>query len=90
MKYIKLKRLWNGLASIRDNIVRDAINRNEAIEVTVEGMKGHMLLTPSILKTRAFQAVGEEFDSKFVQGMKYKLIDFAWKPEAMKGLELPL
>jgi hypothetical protein len=60
--------------------VNEAIICNDTIEITVEGMKGKMILDPQALKDKSFQAVGDEFESKYVRGMKYKLIDFPWKP----------
>lgn len=78
---IKLKRLWNGLASVRDNVVKDAIKKGDSIVLSVEGMTGAMTLTPERMRAEGFQAVGEDFESKYVSGMKYKLIDFSWKPD---------
>jgi hypothetical protein len=82
IKEIKLKRLWNNLASLRDYDVKRYIEEGITVKLTVVGRNDHMILTPDKMKQKSFQAVGDKFNSKFVSGMKYTLIDFAWKPES--------
>ena len=78
IKVIKIKRLWSGLASVRDYVVEDAIKKDITIRLEL-GSKS-MTLTPENLKNDAFQAVGQGFQSKY-SNLKYKLIDFPWKPD---------
>ena len=78
MKIIKIKRLWNNLASLRDYVVMDAIKKNQTIQVELNGKT--MTLTPDKLAKQSFQAVGDKFESKF-SAKKYTLIDFAWKAD---------
>ena len=87
MKPIKIKRLWNNCASIRDYVVNKAIKDNETIMVTVNGLAGCMILKPDDLMQKSFAVLGQKFVSKFGD-KKYKLIDFPWKPsKTPEGLQ---
>lgn len=82
MKIIKIKRVWNNIASIRDYMIKRAIQDNESITVELVGTKEHMLLTPEIMKSKSFQISTRKFKSKF-DGNEYELVDFSWRPEAV-------
>lgn len=80
MKIIRIKRVWNNIASIRDYLIKRAIQNNEEIIVELVGTKEHMLLTPEVMKDKSFQISTRKFKSRF-DGNEYELIDFVWKPE---------
>ena len=68
-----LKKLWNGLASLRDYEFDLAIERN--------GLKfiyGNKVMTITLdeLKSKKFQCHSREFDSKYNPRQKYTLYDF--------------
>jgi len=87
MKTIKIKRLWNGCASIRDYVINKAIAKNETLLVVVEGFPGCMILEPDDLMQKSFAVLNTSFKSKFGD-KKYKLIDFPWKPsKTPEGLQ---
>lgn len=80
--HLHLKRLFRGtIASVRDYIVSQAVSNNNSIVITVEGIPGKMTLTPEMLKSKSFQMVKDDFNSKFNSAQDYKLIDFGWKPD---------
>jgi len=81
-KEITIKRLWNNIASIRDYVVKEAIDSGTTIRLTLLGKKQSMTLSPDKLKDKQFQILGDTFDSKYKHNMKYKLVDFSWKPDA--------
>ena len=82
MRTVRLKRLFLGLASIRDYIVDDALKNNEGITIICKDQQMH--LSPEDLKTG--QRGTETFTSKF-DGKKYKLVDYKWRT-GQKGLGL--
>lgn len=80
MKKRKIKRLWHGLASLRDYEVEDAM-REGGIVLTCGEEK--MTLAPEQLK-KGFQTAPQPFKSKIISDMTYTLIDFQWKPDKEK------
>ena len=76
MKTKKLKRLWNGLASLRDHEVNQAI-KDGGIVLEYNGKK--MTLTPEKLKA-SFSVNIRKFISKF-NGKEYSLCDYRWSPD---------
>jgi len=83
MKTYKIKRLWNGLASVRDYMVEQCITEKEDLLLRLEKQDGttDMMLIPwQELSTRSFQATKQGFDSKVNRGQSYALVDFQWKP----------
>ena len=74
-KKIKLKRLYNNVASVRDYVWEDCIKKGVGIEFTCENMV--MRVEPDELVTRASPG-GQKFKSKF-DGKEYQLVDFIWK-----------
>jgi len=73
-KVITLKRLYNGIASLRDYTVDKALRNNESIKVRCNGQE--MCLSPSDL--RKGERGSEKIVSKF-DGTSYYLVDFKWK-----------
>lgn len=77
---IVLKRLYDGIASIRDYTVFKSIKNCEGILLRCQDEE--MYLSPEDL-SEGTESI-ETFTSKF-DGSTYKLIDFKWKP-SQKGL----
>lgn len=82
MKIRKIKRLFNGLASLRDYEVEDAISSGGII-LDLEGRR--MTLTPEQLKG-GFSINNKAQISKF--GGTYKLVDYRWKEDSLVEQDL--
>ena len=81
MKIIKLKRLYNGLASLRSYVVDNAIKYNEPVTIECNGAK--MTLTPEQLAKGSRNT--EVIHSKF-NNVRYTLVDYKWTPNLEGGL----
>ena len=81
---MKILKLFNGFASIRDYIVKDHINRQAPL--VIEYGNRRMTLTPSDLVRKATQLTKEKILSKW-QG-EYELIDYLFEED--KGGEKQL
>lgn len=75
IKTRKIRRLWNGYASLRDYEVEEAINKNLTLVLVLDS-KRKMTLTPEDLK-RGSQLTRKVHDSQF-GGAPYILVDFKW------------
>lgn len=73
IKY-KVKKIFNGSASLRDYVVKDAIGDNTRIDVWFRDE--HMILSVEELKEG--KRSSKDFIGKW--GGKYYLIDFKWNP----------
>ena len=80
-----IKRLWNGLASVRDYIVEKALRENQILRIKLEGTNEHMDLTPDRIKSKEFQISTRKFKSHYPPYDDYELIDFSWKPVFLKS-----
>jgi len=78
MIYRKIKRLWNGLASLRDYEVLDAISKKENIRL--ECKNEYMTLSVPQLE-KGFQISSTRFKSRYNANQMYELVDFRWKPD---------
>lgn len=76
------KKLYNGLASLRDYEVTNAIN-DGGIVLEYEGKK--MTLSPDELQ-RGFQCHKKEIHSKFNQDQTFTLVDFRFTPDDMRSV----
>jgi hypothetical protein len=86
MKSCKIKRLFNGFASVRSYIVEDCIKNNEGLQILYGGET--MTITHAALSGKEpFQIHKKEFTSKF-SGESYELYDFKFKPDEGKQLNL--
>ena len=85
MKY-KVKKLFNGFASIRDHIIKKCINSGSNLIIEFEDKR--MTVPFSKLKD-PFQLHKKEFISKY-DGSKYKLYDFKFIPSDDKQEEMKL
>lgn len=75
---IKIKKLWNGLASVRDYEVKDALLNNRPIKLIYQGKT--MTLDKNRLE-HGLTTVKRTFKSKFDENFEYSLIDFRWKDD---------
>lgn len=83
---IKLRKLWKGLASIRDYMVRDCLAKSEALVFEYNGEL--MTILPDELRSKMFQAHHYKNQSKFKPDQTYELIDFKFvSDEKRKKLE---
>ena len=70
----EIKRLFNGMASVRDYVIRDLIAKNETLKIKFADKI--MTLTPEELKSRQIQIIPKKFKSKINPDQEYSLIDF--------------
>ena len=85
MRY-KVKKLFNGFASIRDHVIKRAIKEKSNLVIEYEDKE--MTVPLSDLKS-PFQLHPKEFISKY-NGTKYKLYDFKFVPEEKNQEKLEL
>lgn len=78
----KLKKLWNGLASIRDYELNMAI-RVGGIVFTYKDKV--MTITSEDLKNKKFQCHSRKFNSIYNPGQTYTLYDFRFIDDKEKG-----
>ena len=77
-----IKRLWQGnIASVRDYIIKKALEREEDLRIVLEGTDQYMHFTPLELRVKKFQISQKRIESKINPGQYYLLVDFIWKPE---------
>ena len=81
VKTYPIKRLWNNLASVRDYVVKECIEKKLDLKITLLGSSDYMLIPADKIEEMEFQAHKTEMESKFNKGQKYTLVDFPWKPE---------
>jgi hypothetical protein len=78
----KVKKLFNGHASVRDTIVLRAINKDEPLEIEYQ----NKIMTVSVIEL--YKAKGKfhiiNFKSKFNYNITYRLIDFPFIPDYLK------
>ena len=82
----KVKKLFNGFASIRDHILKKCVDLENDLIIEFEDKK--MTVPLSDLKN-PFQLHKKEFVSKY-DGSKYKLYDFKFIPNDIKQEEMKL
>ena len=82
----KVKKLFNGFASVRDHIIKNCITSRINLVIEFEDKK--MTVPLSKLKN-PFQLHKKEFVSKY-DGSKYKLYDFKFIPNDIKQEEMKL
>ena len=79
MRMRKIKRLWNGCASLRDYEVEKALVEG-GIRLQLQDTDESMTLTSSMLR-HGLSFTGEVHRSKYNKGQEYKLIDFRWRKD---------
>ena len=77
-KTIPIRRLFNGLASVRDYVIKRCHKEGKDIVFVFNHQK--MTIRNKELESRSFQLSKKKFISKF-NGKPYALIDFKFKPD---------
>jgi len=77
-KTIPIRRLFNGLASVRDYVIKRCHKEGKDIIFVFNHQK--MTILNKELESRSFQLSKKKFISKF-NGKPYTLIDFKFKPD---------
>ena len=77
-KTIPIRRLFNGLASVRDYVIKRCHKEGKDIVFVFNHQK--MTIPNKELESRSFQLSEKKFISKF-NGKPYALIDFKFKPD---------
>ena len=76
---IKLKKLFQGYASVRDNIIKRCIAYKEPLIIVYNGDK--MLVEyEQLISPEKFQIHKTKFKSKYDERMEYELFDFKFVP----------
>jgi len=88
MKKRIINRLWNGVASLRDYEVEQAIVDGGVI-LELKGTKETMALTVDDLQ-KGFQITRASHQSLFNKEQTYKLIDFTWKKNKKDNSQIGL
>ena len=79
MKTTKVKRLYSGLASVRDYIVEECLKRKDGLIIEVDNEK--MTIPFERLDRLKFQIKKTKFESKYNPGEFYELYDFKFTPD---------
>tara|TARA_Y100000310_G_scaffold140137_1_gene139519 strand:- start:260 stop:517 length:258 start_codon:yes stop_codon:yes gene_type:complete len=82
----KVKKLFNGFASVRDHIIKNCINSRSNLVI---GFKDKKMTVPLSKLKDPFQLHKKEFTSKY-NGSKYELYDFKFIPDNDKQEEMKL
>lgn len=70
----KVKKLYNGFASVRDFIIERCIRENQDLVIDFEGKKMGVPLE-HLKKPYLYQIHRRKFQSKFKEGQSYELYD---------------
>jgi hypothetical protein len=73
---IEIKKVYKGLAEVRDYDVDSCINLNKHLEIVY--FDESMILSPEELKTK-IKSISKVFNSK-TGGKNYKLYGYKWEP----------
>jgi len=84
-KTIPIRRLFNGLASVRDYVIKRCHKEGKDIVFVFNHQK--MTILNKELESRSFQLSKKKFISKF-NGKPYALIDFKFKPDKETNQEV--
>ena len=82
MDYPLKKLEYDGSVMIRDYAVKDAVIKNENMKVILSNEV--MTLTPEDLQTKFVSRPSKIHESKFENGLKYKLIGYNWEPDTVE------
>ena len=85
MNYTKvsIKRLWHGFASVRDYLVKEAIESGKGLELIYN--KDRMWINNTEIQGKVIVNTSNKFKSKH-NDREYQLWDFIWKPEVSNQL----
>ena len=79
MKKVIIKKLFHGLASVRDYLVKDAISNKKDLLIVLKDTGEEMLIPAEEIKNKIVSISLNVFKSKH-DGRYYRLIDFNWTP----------
>ena len=82
MEYPVKKLEYDGTVMLRDYSVKEAILKKENMKVTLSDEV--MTLTPEDLKTKFVSRPSKVYESKFGNGLSYKLIGYNWEPDQVE------
>jgi len=90
---VVVNRLFNGIASVRDYIVDEAISSGEDLRILLHSPKGEMIVSHEDIQKKVFQINPAKFKSKHKKDQEYSLMDFKWvetidEPEVNKIKDL--
>jgi hypothetical protein len=77
---IKIKRLWNGLASVRDSVLNSCYKQGKDLVLVCDGQQ--MTIPNNKLLDKSFQISSKSFTSRYPNSPSYSLIDFKFTPDA--------
>lgn len=72
---IRLKKLWKGMADVRDYAVQECLDKNHSLRITYDGEV--MVLTPHELKN-SVKFISKPIKSNF--DGEYRLYSYTWNP----------
>lgn len=78
MDYPLKKLEYDGTIMLRDYAVKDCVKKNENMRITLNDEV--MVLTPEDLQTKFVSRPSRVYESKFGNGLSYKLIGYNWEP----------
>ena len=78
---VNVNRLWHGKASIRDYLVKEAINNNQDILIICKDENATMIVDRKDLHKGVLS--DNSFKSKH-DGRYYRLVDYDWSPQAIQ------
>lgn len=81
MVYVKVKRKFGSLVSIRDYHLAQALESKQPLRIFLEEDKLNMTIPYEELRRRQFQLSRHQFPSKYPGGQPYELVDFSWQPD---------
>ena len=79
MRTIKIKRIWNGIVSLRSDVVESLLRKEESARLELDAKGQYMILSLDDLEHKRFQVNKKPFLSKLGTGIYY-LIDYKWVP----------
>jgi hypothetical protein len=79
MIIVTVRKIYNGMVSIRDYLVERCLKENTPLKIVYRGQC--MILSPDDLRDKGFKTTGIKFNSKFYRYKRFGLIDYWWKPQ---------
>lgn len=82
MDYPVKKLEYDGTVMLRDYSIKDCLNKNENMKVIFSDEV--MTLAPEDLRTKFVTRPSKVYESKFGNGLSYKLIGYNWEPDQVE------
>ena|SRR3990167_2297924 len=77
-KLYTIKRLFQGIASVRDYVIADCLRKGKKLKIVYDHES--MILQPEQLLDKRFQINKRTFRSKYYPYNNYTLYDYRWNP----------